>query len=300
VFLKSWKETLESLGGWFEPMYEHSGLEALLDEKTCGRKMSEALKPLFITSFDGSTYHPLVFDSVRSRNGGSDYLMRDVGRATSAAPTYFSPHDVYSLDKSKCHKRVLDGGLVANNATGVALTGCSTLSFGEKRIPKIPTTFLLSLGTGKLGENLGYSPGGKIGWAGPLVDIFFSSTGDIVDYMVKASFRNEQCLNNYVRIQPTLAGSGCSVNMDDTTQINLDALKELGEKIARNGIKPEDATINGYNYSNGSNLTVDQIADILIENHSDIPIHQVIPIERLKSNTIHSSPLTDIDFFSFI
>jgi len=290
VFLKTYKESILSLGGYIDNKYDHKGLEGLLDEKTSGKRLSQTIKPLFVTSFAGDLFHPYVFDSVRSRYE-SDYLMRDIGRATSAAPTYFHPHEFSSLDNKIHHKNMLDGGIFANNATGVAVTCATTLTFGKKNAPKPENMFVLSLGTGKLGKKMEAIPdyGGVIEWAGPLVNVMFSANTDSVDYTVKAYFQTGNNLSNYVRMQPPLYLTKCKANMDDLSQENLDALKELGEKIAHEGISKDKTTVNDYNFSNGGHHTIDDVARILIENHEDIERDHVIPIEMCSNKKVDSS-----------
>jgi len=66
-------------------------------------------------------------------------------------------------------------------------------------------------------------------------------------------------------------------------------LKNLGEDIAKNGIK-DSVTYRGFKFSHNENYNVDKIADILIENHEEIPLRKVKPIEWLnmaKANTFN-------------
>ena len=51
---------------------------------------------------------------------GADFAMRDVLRATTAAPTFFTPDDIPTADPAKSYALV-DGGMVAtipDDATG--------------------------------------------------------------------------------------------------------------------------------------------------------------------------------------
>jgi patatin-like phospholipase/acyl hydrolase len=82
-------------------------LEALLQRSLGDAPLSSALSDVLITSYDVYKHEPFFFKSFapRPRHGtaradagppaaSSEYLMRVVGRATSAAPTYFEPEHV--------------------------------------------------------------------------------------------------------------------------------------------------------------------------------------------------------------
>ena len=75
----------------------------------------------FGQGFDDKTSLDSI-DTVFREGDSHDYYLKDIGRATSAAPTYFSPHTMDSIDGSVTQQNMLDGGIFANNATGVALS----------------------------------------------------------------------------------------------------------------------------------------------------------------------------------
>jgi hypothetical protein len=83
---------------------------------------------------------------LRIRNPGPahNYPIADVGRATSAAPTYFSPLRLDSINERK-PQVFKDGAFGTNNPTSEALT--EVLALNGERIQKIDA--IVSIGTGK-------------------------------------------------------------------------------------------------------------------------------------------------------
>jgi patatin-like phospholipase/acyl hydrolase len=77
--------------------------------------ISSVIKDCLITSYDMSMRKALFFTKYNISKYGSsaDYLLADVARATSAAPTYFSPARIFAKDNTSRH--LVDGGVFANN-----------------------------------------------------------------------------------------------------------------------------------------------------------------------------------------
>ena len=63
-------------------------LENALDQFLGKTKLSKALRPSLITSYDIGNRQSFFFSSLNAKHDVHDFLMRDVGRATSAAPTF--------------------------------------------------------------------------------------------------------------------------------------------------------------------------------------------------------------------
>ena len=97
--------------------------------------------------------------------------MREVARATSAAPTYFTPAKLETMDPLNYYA-LIDGGVVAGNpamsAYAEAVRMMSEAQAGPGEI------LLLSLGTGELQHPLKYGDAcdwGQLEWAQPVIDI---------------------------------------------------------------------------------------------------------------------------------
>jgi uncharacterized protein len=76
----------------FADKYSASGIEGVLQQYFGDARLREACCDLLIPSYEIQLRQPWFFRSNRARtNGAYDFALRDVGRATSAAPTYFPP-----------------------------------------------------------------------------------------------------------------------------------------------------------------------------------------------------------------
>jgi len=114
IFKDNIRHKLRSLGGLTDEKYSAETLENLLKLYFKETKLSQLLRPCIIPSYDIFTRATHFFTQHDAKtNLGYDYLLRDVARATSAAPTYFEPARVYSL--SGVSYPLVDGGVFANN-----------------------------------------------------------------------------------------------------------------------------------------------------------------------------------------
>src|SRR5260370_12515238 len=80
-----------SLNGVLEEKYEAGGIDGWLEKYFGELRLSQLLKPCIITSYDIERRETKFFaQQDYSRLGDeADFLVKDVCRATSAAPTYF-------------------------------------------------------------------------------------------------------------------------------------------------------------------------------------------------------------------
>jgi hypothetical protein len=108
------------------PKYPSTALETACRKYLRGALCNQARMPIYIPSMDMVTGKPKVFDDT-----DTDLLAEVVLRST-AAPTYFAPRD----------GRWVDGGLVANNPSGLAV-----LALVHRGIP-VEEISVLSLDTG--------------------------------------------------------------------------------------------------------------------------------------------------------
>ena len=223
-----WKRLSAGNGVWDEK-YSADELEKALEEYLGELKLSELLKPCLITSYNIRKRKTHFFKQHKAKESiKDDFLVRDVARATSAAPTYFEVARVESM--SLTPYPLIDGGVFANNPALCAYAEARTLQ--EK--PTAKDMFLLSLGTGKIKEPYYYKEAkdwGKVGWLGPVLDIMMSGVAETVDYQLNQIFDSVGESSRYVRIAPELGNA--KPEMDNATIENLRALKEAGEKCAQ-------------------------------------------------------------------
>ncbi len=148
--------------------------------------------------------------------------MRDVARATSAAPTYFEPHETQfpTPDSQILFETLVDGGIFANNPAMCAYAEARRLSPGEEIL-------LVSLGTGELTACLRYEDArdwGKVSWVEPLFRMIFDGASDTVHYQLGQLLHSQ-----YYRFQPMLVQG--RDQMDDTTRTNLTSLRAVAEEL---------------------------------------------------------------------
>ena len=222
---------------WFglrRPKYSVNALENALHDYFGETMTAELKRPCIITSYDIRDRKAVFFNKVDGvDNPVRNYKVKDVARATSAAPTYFKPAKIKSQIDSPLV--LVDGGVFANNPALCAYAEARTLDFSKEDTPgNIPfpsaeDMFLLSLGTGTEQEPYYYDKAknwGMVGWIQPVIDIMMSGNSETVDYQLRQMFKAVKHEDCYHRIQPSLHNANSQ--MDDVTPENLRALHEAG------------------------------------------------------------------------
>ena len=97
------------------PKYDPKGIETTLQKHFGDVRLKDAVKPVLIPSYDLEKQIPIFFKSEKAKTDPTyDFAMRDVVRATSAAPTYFPPEKIDTGDPLNYYA-LIDGGVVAGN-----------------------------------------------------------------------------------------------------------------------------------------------------------------------------------------
>lgn len=227
-------KAIGSLGGLADEKYSAATLERVLKEYLGDLKLSQLLKPSLITAYDITRREAKFFNSadVPRLGTGRDFLLRDVARATSAAPTYFEPANIAALDRAVYP--LVDGGVFANNP---AMCACVE-AFGMNSQLRIPDLKVLSLGTGTVDKPYHFSEAknwGKLGWVAPILDILMSGAAETVDYQLKMLFESAKCPAQYLRLQVDLKEfPEVDSAMDNASEKNMRALERAGQTLARN------------------------------------------------------------------
>lgn len=258
IFDVSLRKKIESLKGVCDEKYDAAELEEALSEYFGERKLSEALKPCLITSYDIRNRKAHFFTSLDARNEVYDYYLKDVARATSAAPTYFEPTRIKSLYGTP-HALVV-GGVFANNPSLCAYAEARTINFSQAlnnaekpNKPGAKDMIIVSLGTGTVKQPYHYKEykdAGVLKWINPLIDIMMSGNSERVDYQLKQVYetlKEEDC-EDYYRIQPSLINADSA--MDNAKLNNLKALHE-----------------DGWASVEANKPTLDKIVDKLLQHH---------------------------------
>lgn len=221
----SQERVYQTVGISWKARYKPEPLEAILSQKFNKIPLSAALKPIVIPAVqteqqvgESCVY---LFDSwLAARNPQKNFYMKDVARATAAAPTYFPAANISSIlveGALASQLSLLDGGFLANNPSERVYKKMLELWPGSQHS-------IVSFGTGvgpkhDLPENAG--------------TVGFAKTG-IETLMIE----NEQGIckrlsdpkalgRHYVRVQTDL---GREIGLDDATDSTLDFLQEKAEE----------------------------------------------------------------------
>lgn len=216
-------------GGTLDEKYPTDELEKALNDYFNGLKLSQLLKPCLITSYDIQRRQAHFFTSHDAlQKEGWDYYVKDVARATSAAPTYFDCADIKSL--TGISYPLIDGGVFVNNPAI-----CAYAEVHHKFNVTAKQMAILSIGTGYEKKSYEYGQArdwGMLGWIKPLINIMMSGVSEVVDYQLNEIYDAVKAPGQYLRISAELPIT-VSPEMDDASRENLMALKELGTETAQ-------------------------------------------------------------------
>jgi hypothetical protein len=206
------------------PKYPAAPLEAALKEAFGDAQLSHLHHDLICPAYDIEARQGLLFKSWKARGveeptpAASDFRLRDVARATSAAPTFFAPTQIPSADGKKY--ALIDGGMFANNP---ALAGF----VAARRLMPLAVRFLVvSIGTGENLTPLKYDDArnwGIVGWGTHLIDIIFDAMGSTVEYEL-----NQLDFVSQLRLQSSLKGANDA--LDDASPANIKNLAACGAR----------------------------------------------------------------------
>src|SRR5215216_416738 len=230
IFSRSVLHRVVSLDGLTNKKYQTGPVEKVFEEFFGDAWLSEALTNVMITSFDVQLRDAFFFRSYRAKNDKEyDYLLRNVARATSAAPTYFEPE---LIEKPEQAYALVDGGVFANNPSMCALVDAIRM-FGKKKLKDV---FMVSLGTGSEKQRpLEFSRvknWGVVNWAQPLLTIVFNGISDTVDFQTGLILNHEQA-KHYYRLQ--CEGIPKSLyRLDNVSAKNIRSLREVAEEFLKN------------------------------------------------------------------
>ena len=240
--------------------YSAENFERLLAKKFGDLKLSDATcSDLLLTTYDIKNRKPFIFKSWRANGENLDLLkdecdsfgnanfiaddenfkLRDVLRATSAAPTYFEPIRIKSVSGNELD--CVDGGVFANNPAMCAVSA----AYRIYRMNRQDDFCVVSLGTGTALKSIDYEKArdwGLLYWARPIIDILFDGAASTVDYQLQTVLggeRNEEGdgAKSYFRFDLDLKnGQGttnkASYRLDDASDENIEALLEAGKAVA--------------------------------------------------------------------
>lgn len=235
IFHDTIRHKIASLGGLSEEKYPSDSIEKLFLDYFKDLKLSSLLKPCLITSYNISARATHFFTQHDAQRDESyNYLVREVARATSAAPTYFEPARAHAMDGVSYP--LVDGGVFANNPAMCAYAEARQQFKRDNENKNVTATdmFMVSIGTGSVKKSYDYDKAkgwGALGWIQPVIDIMMSGASDTVDYQLKQIFDAIDGSDNYFRINPMMGEA--DTEMDNASAKNLQALKEAGIATAK-------------------------------------------------------------------
>jgi len=222
---------IRSAGGVLDEKYPAAGLEEALQDYFGDAMLTDLIKPSLITAYDIKRRKAHFFTQHDAKNPEHNFYLRDVGRATAAAPTFFEVSKI----KSQANKYypLIDGAIFANNPALCAYAEMrNKFSTNELKI-LAPDILLLSIGTGYAKYSYSYDEAkdwGLAAWAKPALDMMMAGVSDTVDYQLQQIFEAAGVAKQYLRIDGELTRD-IDPGMDCVEPENLKALKAFGDKL---------------------------------------------------------------------
>jgi predicted acylesterase/phospholipase RssA len=220
IFSRSPWQRVRTLLGALHARYSPTGLETALSRYFGDARLKHALVPVIVTAYDLERRKPFFFKSERAKKEPArDFPMRLAARATSGAPTYFSPPLLTNEASGKTYALV-DGGVYANNPSMCAVA--EVLSEHPAEV------VMVSLGTGQLTRPILHRHAkdwGLFRWARPILDVVLDGVSDTVDYEL------EQLIGarRHRRLQVELEHA--SDRLDRTDAANLKLLDQEARRL---------------------------------------------------------------------
>ena len=236
IFEVSLWEKLINPFGLFNEKISDENLEKQLNAVFKNLQLKDFIKPSLITSYDVTQRKAKFFTSHDAIESLENFYVKDVCRATSAAPTYFEPAQIKSFYGQEF--TLIDGGVYANNPALCAYAEARKINFStilndleKPDKPSIKDIIIVSVGTGTVLKEYQFEDlenAGKLKWITPLIDILLSSNVETVDYHLRKMYETLSARNhkNYHRLMPHLQNA--SPEMDDTSPENILELLQAG------------------------------------------------------------------------
>ena len=201
IFHRSLWNKVTTIDGLSNPDYDAHPLEQVLARELEDTWLSQVVgAELLVPSYAIQLPHalpgdglgvlypraPYFFKSWKARgldldNGQTaeqcDFLLRDIARATSAAPTYFPPALITNQKGEQFG--MIDGGVFANNPAMTAMVA------SYKLYPDATEFMVVSLGTGSLERPIPYNEAknwGLVHWARPILNVLMDGNADTTSY----------------------------------------------------------------------------------------------------------------------
>jgi len=212
------------------PKYSPAGLEAVLLKFFGDTEFDSAFTPLLVSSYDLQGQLPFFFKSHKIYlSNDYNWPVRDIARATSAAPTYFPPLHLARPNQDETgvlDYALVDGGVFVNNPSMAAYVEA------RKLYPQAGKIVVVSVGTGDHQDKITYADAkdwGFVGWAKRIVPVLMDSVSEAVDYELQYL---PEC--TYYRLQvPNLPLN--AADMDNVAPENIANLQQIAKDYLATG-----------------------------------------------------------------
>lgn len=211
---KGFRKILDNINRIFSDKYEAEPYEDFLNQLYGDTSLSSAMVPTMAVSFDLSNGREFIF---RSWDDGG-WLVREAARASSAAPTYFSPARFIDR-KSGEELSLVDGGIIANNPVLAAYIEA------RKLYPEADEFRFLSLSTASAPFRMDPDEiSSNIDWMGHLISAYGAANMAI-------SLEGVESIKGVkvVRVWKDVLKS--HISLDDTSREAVGTLKAAAEEI---------------------------------------------------------------------
>lgn len=263
-----------TIRNFFAPKFTADAIRRILRDRFGDARLTDALTDLFITSYNTEEKTPFYFRSSEARRKEyENFYIRDIARATSAAPVYFPAEELDYGGRFNGKKidriSLIDGGVFANNPSVLAYiealeeiwkkdksyeeSFAEPVSRGMEATPQVDNFaapfLLISIGTGQTMRPYDYAKvksWGAINWIKPpnqaIIDILMQGVSESVHYQMQyllPPFRDIDgaVYPRYYRLNLPIATEYS--DMSDVADKNLNQLVAYGNQL----IEENDATI---------------------------------------------------------
>lgn len=219
-------QRLKSGFGVTDEKYNSDNMEAAFFDSFGNANFDKLLKPCIITSYNIEEGKPHFFSQHKAKDKRYNFALKDIARATSAAPTYFEVANI--MNKNGDSFGLIDGGVFANNPALVAYSEARSMNFAEIKKPAAKDMMIVSIGTGSESEKYSYNETkdwGTFPWIKPIINIMMSASSETVHFHLRKMYETLSVRNskNYYRIEPRVLTA--DKGMDNATSENINRLK---------------------------------------------------------------------------
>jgi patatin-like phospholipase/acyl hydrolase len=247
----------EDLSTFTNRTYSVKGLEKVLDDKFKDAQLRDALADVFITTYSLEHEKPFYYASRWAKmNSKENDLIKEIARATSAAPTFFDPK---TAEYNKQQFSLVDGGVFANNPAALAYaeakemwkakkiksTAVITASDDDKGFKPVVTAtdddspfFMLSLGCGSSPTQVDFTEASQWAtkdWIEPLLtNVLMQGVSESTHFLMHYLLPDyADGTKRYIRLEPEIPQENS--NMDDASEENITTLVNIAQQfVAQN------------------------------------------------------------------